>query len=180
MGARGGGGAEGASTVTSKKERSTPVPDRERDREHHQAPGSASSSAALSGRVGKSNKNSTSAGASASASTTPRDAKSAQKLLFSLHDAISGHRNGNVFQGPVRKVSSDASMVVTDPERGRAEGEKGEGGRGKWGSGERARELCVGGRDGVGSCPDLSIPFLLKGFVPWPSCESLHFEIVPV
>lgn len=118
-------GGEGTSTVSSKKERSTPAPDRERDREHQQAPGSASSSAALSGRVGKSSRN------GASASVTPRDAKSAQKLLFSLHDAISGHRNGNVFQGPVRKVS-DESVVVADLMRG------------GW---EEGKECCVDGCD---------------------------------
>ncbi|ORY26701.1 hypothetical protein BCR39DRAFT_540478 [Naematelia encephala] len=38
--------------------------------------------------------------------SSPRDTKAAQKMLLALLDAVSGHRNGNVFLGPVKK--SDA------------------------------------------------------------------------
>jgi hypothetical protein len=38
--------------------------------------------------------------------SSPRETKAVQKMLNSLLDQISGHRNGNIFLQPVRKVST--------------------------------------------------------------------------
>lgn len=43
---------------------------------------------------------------------TPKDAKAAQKMMYSLLEAVTSHRNGSVFQNPVKKVSCPALLSV--------------------------------------------------------------------
>ncbi len=61
--------------------------------------GSAPSSAAIPSRVSRSSRN------DPTRNEPPKDSKGMQKLIYSLLDTIASHRDGNVFQNPVKRVS---------------------------------------------------------------------------